>query len=259
MWQHGWNVLCESLYKYILRGMKKEEIHFGDINRWLYGQAPPEFMIEVFIRTILILVFLLLVVRLMGSRMAGQITITELAVMITLGGIVSPSMQLPDRGLLFGIVALICALIFQRGINLWAFKNEKIEKLTQGHMSVLVRDGVLDIDELRRNRITRQQLYAMLRKKDIHNLGKIDRVYLEACGALSVFEGDNSKAGLPISPGKDPEILKLQKGVDSGMMACCRCGHVQRVKEGQPACEVCNEKEWAEAYSLSTQKAEHEA
>jgi uncharacterized membrane protein YcaP (DUF421 family) len=231
--------------------MKKEEIQFGDINRWLFGQAPPEFMIEVLVRTILIFVFLLLIVRLMGSRMAGQISLTELAVMITLGAIVSPAMQLPDRGLLFGIVALICALIFQRGINLWAFRNEKIEKLTQGTFSTLVKDGKILVDELKNARISRQQLYAILREKNIHNLGKVERVYLEACGVFSIYQMPEAKPGLPISPGSDPMILRLQDQVDSGMMACCNCANVQTLKSKEDRCEVCQRTEWSHAYLMN--------
>src|SRR5947208_2521597 len=106
--------------------MKKEQIHLGDIKRWLFGQTPPEFMIEVAIRSFLIFLILLIVMRLMGKRMAGQITFSELAVVITLGAIVSPVMQLPDKGILFGITVLAVALFFQRGLNLLAFKNEKI-------------------------------------------------------------------------------------------------------------------------------------
>jgi uncharacterized membrane protein YcaP (DUF421 family) len=228
--------------------MKKEEIHFDDINRWLFGMAPPEFMIEVFIRTILIFVFLLLIVRVMGSRMAGQMTLTELAVMITLGAIVSPAAQLPDRGILFGILALIGALIFQRGLNLWAFKNEKVEKITQGKFSLLVKDGQLNLEELDKTKISRQQLYAMLREKQIYNLGKLDRVYLEACGLLSIYKMNEVKPGLPISPGSDQAILDIQKHVDSGIMACENCGHVQNLHEAEPACEVCHSEAWSEAY-----------
>jgi hypothetical protein len=51
--------------------MKKEEIHFGDINRWLLGETLAQFIIEVFIRTLLIYIFLLVIVRLMGKRMSG--------------------------------------------------------------------------------------------------------------------------------------------------------------------------------------------
>jgi uncharacterized membrane protein YcaP (DUF421 family) len=228
--------------------MKKEEIHFDDINRWLFGMAPPEFMIEVLIRTVLVFTFLLLVVRVMGSRMAGQMTLTELAVMITLGAIVSPAAQLPDRGVLFGILALICALIFQRGLNLWAFKNEKIEEITQGKLSLLVKDGQLNLEELDKTKISRQQLYAMLRGKEIYNLGQLDRVYLEACGLLSVYKTDEVKPGLPISPGSDSAILDIQKNVDSGMMACENCGHVQNLRTTEPTCEVCHSEAWSEAY-----------
>jgi uncharacterized membrane protein YcaP (DUF421 family) len=228
--------------------MKKEEIHFGDINRWVFGMAPPEFMIEVLIRTILIFIFLLMVVRLMGHRMAGQMTLTELAVMVTLGAIVSPTMQLPDRGLLFGIIALICAYIFQRGINWLAFKNEKIEKVTQGTFSLLVKDGQLNVDELKKTKVTRQQLYAMLREKEIYNLGALERVYLEACGLLSIYKLKEAQPGLPISPGSDPRILDIQIPVNSGHMACQHCGHVQKVQGADMECEVCRSSEWSHAY-----------
>lgn len=131
--------------------MEKDEIHFGDIKRWLFGQMPPEFAIEVFIRTILIYIFLLLVVRLMGKRMSGQITLTEMAVMITLGAIVSPAMQLPDRGLLFGVVGLLIALLFQRGYNYLGVKSSKLEDITQGTLSLLVKDGELNLGELEKS------------------------------------------------------------------------------------------------------------
>ena len=80
--------------------MKKEEIHRGDWHRILIGTAPTEFLLEVLIRTIIIYLFLLVTLRLMGKRMGGQLTISELAVMLTLGAIVSVAMQIPEKGLL---------------------------------------------------------------------------------------------------------------------------------------------------------------
>lgn len=228
--------------------MKKEEIHFGDIKRWLFGQAPPEFMVEVFIRTILIYLCLLLVVRLMGKRMTGQITVTELSVMVTLGAIVSPVMQLPDRGILFGIVVLFAALLFQRGINWLGSKNEKVEKITQGSMSLLVQDGLLNLEELEKTRITKEQLYAMLRQKKIHNLGNVERAYMEACGILSVYEKDKYTPGLPIFPHTDTDILNIQHQLDSNVRACSNCGHVQHVMNNNSPCDVCTAKEWSKAY-----------
>ena len=228
--------------------MKKDEIHFLDWKRWLWGDAPPEFMIEVLIRTSIIYFFLLLAVRLMGKRMSGQITLTELAVMITLGAIISPAMQLPDRGIIFGILGLSAAVIFQRGLNLWAFKNEKVEKVTQGEMSLLVKDGLMIVEELEKTHVSRQQLYAMLRQKKINNLGKVKRAYLEGCGILTVYETGEIKAGLPIIPVIDPDIKALAMQVDAASHACCNCGHVQRFTDQTGECEKCKSTEWSKAY-----------
>jgi uncharacterized membrane protein YcaP (DUF421 family) len=228
--------------------MKKEEIHLGDIKRILFGQVPPEFMIEVAIRTILIFLILLLVVRLMGKRMTAQMTITELTVMISLGAIVSPVMQLPDRGLVFGIVGLTVALVFQRGLNYLAVKNEKVEHISQGVMSPLIKDGVLVLEELEKAKITKQEVYAMLREKKIQNLGKVKRAYLEACGIFSVYETEENKPGLPVTPSTDPAIRVLQKEVSDHIMACSTCGHVQKNITRKAACEVCNSHEWTKAY-----------
>src|SRR5688500_19409545 len=128
--------------------MKKEEIEPFDWQRIMFGNTPAEFTVEVFLRTLFIYLVLLVVLRLMGKRMDGQLTITEFAVMITLGAIVSVPMQIPERGLLLGIIALVCILIFERGINWLAVKNQKVEEATQGSLSVLIRKGIMQLDEI---------------------------------------------------------------------------------------------------------------
>jgi uncharacterized membrane protein YcaP (DUF421 family) len=228
--------------------MEKEEMHLGDIKRILFGQMPPSFILEVAIRTFFIYIILLIILRLMGKRMNGQITIIELAVMITLGAIVSPVMQLPDRGLLFGVLVLIVALVFQRGLNLWGFKNEKVEKLTQGEMSLLIKDGTLILEELAKTHITRQQVFSMLREKKIQNLGKVKRAYLEDCGVLSVFPMQQVKPGLPLFPSKDPGIRNIEKKMPDHTMACLNCGHVQQIATDDTPCDACDGQEWTEAY-----------
>src|ERR1700712_3101807 len=125
--------------------MKKEDIHLGDLSRLLLGEAPPVFLLEVFIRTLVVYVFLLFILRWLGKRMSGQLTIMELSVMLTLGAIVSASMQLPDHGILAGALLLLCALSFQRGISYLGIISTKFEELTQGKPGMLVKDGILQI------------------------------------------------------------------------------------------------------------------
>jgi uncharacterized membrane protein YcaP (DUF421 family) len=226
--------------------MKKEEIHVDDIHRILFGQAPPVFLLEVLVRTLIIFVFLLFVVRWLGKRMSGQLTIMEMAVMLTLGAIVSVAMQIPDRGILLSMLVLLVTLTFHRGLGRLGFKSGRIENLTQGKMSLLVKDGILQMEEMARCRISRQQLFAQLRGSNVYNLGKIKRVYLEACGVFSIFQTAEAKPGLSVLPPGDQQMFDVQSPVE--MIACLRCGVVKREQHGKSSnCDNCGYNEWTNA------------
>lgn len=228
--------------------MKKEEIHLWDVQRILFGQAPPEFLLEVLIRTLIIYVATLIVIRLLGKRMSGQISIIEMAVFITLGAIVSLPMQAPDRGILQGLLALGCALVFQRGLNLLGFRSEKVEKLAQGDVTLLVKDGVLLLNEMKKSAVSRQQLFAALRNKKIYNLGRVKCMYLEGCGLFSIYEENGLRPGLPVLPPGDKEVLSTQRHLPGGKVVCINCGTVQPEENRQkPYCTHCGNNEMEQA------------
>jgi uncharacterized membrane protein YcaP (DUF421 family) len=225
--------------------MKKEDIHLTDLSRLLFGEAPPVFLLEVFIRTLIIYVFLLFILRWLGKRMSGQLTIMELAVMLTLGAIVSASMQMPDHGVLEGGFLLLCALGFQRGISYLGVLSSRFEELTQGKAGMLVKDGVLQLAVMKEFRISRQLVFAQLRNQKIYNLGLVARMYLEASGTYSVFKSEQAKAGLSVLPPDDYTINSIQKKVPD-MMACRSCGAVKPARDLKE-CHECGCQEWAEA------------
>lgn len=235
--------------------MEEWKINFLDWQRILFGNAPAEFMLEVFFRTLIIYVILLLVVKAMGKRMSGQLTITELAVMLSLGAIVSVPMQLPDRGLLQGVLAFVCAFCFLRGVNYLGVRNEKIEHMLQGKMSVLVRDGVLQIEEMKRSGVSQEQLFAQLRKKQISNLGQVQRVYLEACGLFSIFLADNPKPGLSVYPQSDRE-LRISQSKAGERQVCLICGTVITGTGKKEECENCHSHRWAEDVIISVENGQ---
>src|ERR1700712_3853266 len=107
--------------------MDKDKIHLGDIKRIILGEAPWEFMAEVFFRTIISYIVILVIVKMLGKRMSGRLTPTEMAVMLMFGAVVSGSMQVPDRGILEATFVLVLIVIVQRLITLWAFKSTKFE------------------------------------------------------------------------------------------------------------------------------------
>jgi uncharacterized membrane protein YcaP (DUF421 family) len=224
--------------------MDKQDIVFGDWKRLLLGAAPATFLLEVLLRSIVVYVILLFAVRLLGKRMSGQLTITELAVILTLGGIVALAMQTPDRGVLQGLLVLLCALAFQRGITLLDWKNAKIEQITQGRASVLAKDGMLELEELKTARITREQLFSELRNRGIFNLGAVKRVYLEGCGEFSVFRRSPAVPGLSLLPADDQAGRAAQHAEDRSERVCSRCGCPKRDGANESRCPRCGSDVW---------------
>lgn len=232
--------------------MKKQEIYLEDIKRILFGLAPPEFLLEVFVRTVITYIALLFIVRWLGKRMSGQLTIMEMSVMLVIGAVVSVPMQVPDRGLLQGGILLLCIVLFQRGISWLGFKSGKIEDLTQGKASMLVKDGVLQLTDMEKVRVSHQQLYGELRQENVYNLGAIDRVYLEAHGLFSIFQADEPKPGLAILPPDDQDMLATKKQAftkDASpveLLACINCGWV-KPKTDAEKCKICGHDDWTNA------------
>ncbi|HEV7330520.1 MAG TPA: YetF domain-containing protein [Flavisolibacter sp.] len=225
--------------------MKKEEIHIWDIKRILFGDAPPEFMLEVFIRSVVVYLVAIMVVRWMGKRMNGQHTIIELAVMVMMGAIISLPMQAPDRGILQGVLVLLITLLLLRGINWLGFKNSRIERTTQGELFVLVKNGVLQKDVQKKTAITNQQVFEVLRSRQIYNLGTVKRMYIEACGIFSVYREEKGKPGLPIYPQIDKTVYESYESVSPGEKACSNCGLIQ--PSAAASCPNCKKDNWVKA------------
>lgn len=207
--------------------MKKEDIHLDDIYRLLIGNASPEFLLETFIRTLIVYVAALTAIRILGKRMGGQLTITELAVIVFLGAIISVPAQVPMRGILPGLLILLLIVVYQRSITWLSCKSAAVEQLLLGKTTVLIKDGVLQLDNMKSAAISHQQVYGILRSKNVYNLGRVKRLYLEDCGLFSLYEHepDKGKSGLSVLPPSDPDVLKSQEE-EADMLACNNCGYV---------------------------------
>lgn len=205
--------------------MEKEDISFGDWQRWLFGDAPPAFMGEVLLRAVVMFVAVVVLMRLMGRRMKGEISIAELAVVLTFGAIIGGTMHQPKSGLLPGLLVLGAVLFMHRFTNWLAFKYHALEALEQGHPVVLLRDGVLDLDALRQHALSQEQLFGLLRNENISQLGELRRVYFEVSGELSIYKLPAPVPGLSVLPRADAPAA-APAGPAHGHAACGACGQV---------------------------------
>jgi uncharacterized membrane protein YcaP (DUF421 family) len=193
------------------------------------------------------LVILLAAVRLMGKRVAGQMSVLELTVIVTLGAAIGVPLEVPERGILPAMIVLAIAILYQRGIGLLAFKSRRALAIVEGTPAVLVRDGALELDTMRRASISRERVFAMLRQQQFLHLGEVKRGYLEASGQLSVFRDDQPRPGLCLLPGQDQQQYEDQFA-EAGRFACRSCGNVlDEPSEPAHACPHCDQHDWKPA------------
>lgn len=233
--------------------MKSEDIKLDDLWRILIGEVPGSFFIEVIIRTAFIYFLLMVGMRLLGKRMAGQLNKIEMISLTTLAAAVGVPLQAPDRGLLPALIITIIVVLGGRLISVLAFRSASFERLSQDTLTVLVKDSVLQLEQMRRVKITRDRLFAFLRSNDVLHLGSVKRVYLEAGGFFTLVEDKDSRPGLIILPQWDAEFINSLQHKE--VMVCATCGCSKRADSD--VCESCSDHHWVAAAKDEDKKDDH--
>jgi len=227
--------------------MKPEEIHITDWMRIVMGDVPASFLLEVIIRIFFIYIVLLIFMRLMGKRMAGQLGRNEMAAVVSLAAAIGVPLQAPDRGLLPIVIIGLTIVGIQWYISRRAMQSTRFEYLVMDDVNTLIKDGRLLLDRLKTTRITQERLMAELRHNNIDNLGKVQRAYMEANGAFSIIQYGDARPGLSTLPGWDTGF-KQEQPKAPGQFACCNCGNMVESRQKPTAeCECCGENSWDEA------------
>ncbi|RRB04943.1 DUF421 domain-containing protein [Larkinella rosea] len=227
--------------------MKKDEIHFTDWVRILVGEVPGLFYLEILIRAAAVYLILVGSMRLMGRRMASQLSRNEMAALISLAAAIGVPILDPSRGLLPAVIIALVVILVQRLISYWAARNEKFEGISQDIATTLVENSVLQLENMKSSRITRELLFAQLRSTGVLQLGSVKRLYMEANGSFTLIQQPEPKPGLSILPEWDSEFIALQTPVPDRAV-CYWCGHTQPAGASDSArCPHCKKQEWVQA------------
>src|SRR5687767_14213450 len=104
--------------------MKEEQIQLNDWKRMFLGEVPPEFLIEVIIRMAFLYLLLIFAMRLLGHRMASQLSRNELAALVSLAAAIGVPILAPDRGLLPALVIALVVVAISRLLAWGSYKNQ---------------------------------------------------------------------------------------------------------------------------------------
>ncbi len=144
-------------------------------------------MLISFFRTVILLIIIVVAVRIMGKRQIGQLQPAELVVTILLSEIAATPMQDNDIPMMNTIIAILVLVALEIIISALNMKSLRIRSLLQGNSLILIRNGVIDQQQMKRLRYTLDDLLEALRQKDVFDISEVSYAIAETDGSLSVL------------------------------------------------------------------------
>ena len=144
-------------------------------------------MILYYLRTGILYLVLIASVRLMGKRQVGQMEPSEFVVTMLVANLASIPMQDEGIPLFSGLVPILTVLGAELVLSTLSMGSIRLRKLLCGKPVILIENGHILQNNLRRTRITADELTGHLRLKDVLDLKTVQYAILETNGDLSVF------------------------------------------------------------------------
>ena len=161
-----------------------------DLHRIIIGDLPPMFYGEIILRTTVLFVFALILIRTMGKRSLGQLSTFDFVIIIALGSAVGDPMFYDDVPLLYGMLVVTVVVALERVLALLTSRRPRLEKLVDSSPTILVRDGVVDYRALKGELMSPSELFQALRVNGVKQLDEVVLAVLEPSGHVSIHTGE---------------------------------------------------------------------
>ena len=217
-----------------------------DLQRIFADNLDLVFAGEILLRTFIMFLFVLVFLRLSGKKGIRQLSVFEVAVIISLGSAAGDPMFQSDVPILPALIVFAIILAMYKLLTWLMTKSQKIETLLEGNAEYIIEDGQFVLETMTKHTFARDEFFSEMRQESIEHLGQVRIAILETTGSMSFFyfEDDEVVAGLPILPKIYNEMSKEIE--EPGKHACVNCGSVEELDAARP-CERCEETLWVKA------------
>lgn len=143
--------------------------------------------IEVVIQTFLAFFGILIYTRILGKQQIGQLTVFEYLNGITFGSIAAVlATDIGPRKTAYHMLGLTFFALLTFGAGVLAMKSRPLRKVISGEPTVVIHNGKILEENMKKMQYNMDELLVQLREKDVFNLGLVEFAILEPTGALSV-------------------------------------------------------------------------
>lgn len=140
-----------------------------------------------FVRTVIVFILLIGSIRIMGKRQLGELEPLELVVAVLISNLAAQPLQDTGTPLIYGIVPVLTLLASQLVISGLSVKYGRFRRLLSGKPSILIDNGVIVQSEMKKCRISVDELYVELRINGVTDISTVKHAILETDGTLSVL------------------------------------------------------------------------
>ena len=165
--------------------------------------------ISIILKTLILYFFIVIVYRIMGKKEVGKLSIIDLIVSILIAELAAISIEQYDSSILISIIPIICLVIVEILFSYIGMKNPAWRKIIEGTPIVIINNGKINFEEMRKLRYSLDDLISQLREQGIDNIEDVNYAVLENNGKLSVFKTEINYPLPIIMDGKiDEKALK---------------------------------------------------
>ena len=144
--------------------------------------------IELITRGVAVYLCVILLLRFSGKRQLGQMNATEFVAILLISNAVQNSMNGGDNSLVGGIILAFVLIMFSMLIDYFTFRSPFIRRVFEGTPTLMIHQAKVIEKNLRKEKITHEELKIMMRKQGFHHIEEIKTAILESDGSLSIVK-----------------------------------------------------------------------
>lgn len=178
------------------------------------GFAVPD-SLEIAVRTLSAVGILFFMTKLLGKRQITQLSLFEYITGITIGNITASISLDLDSAWYLGLISISVWVLISLGIEFMQMKSKRARDFIDGTGTVLIKDGKVLEDNLKKERLTNEELMEQLRKKFVFRVADAEFAIMEPSGDLNVLlKRENQPItakhlGIKVGPEQEPQGVIL--------------------------------------------------
>lgn len=149
-------------------------------------ELDPRILAEIILRTVIVYVVLLTLLRLAGKRELGQMSIFDLVVVLIVANAVQNAMVGPDTSLNGGLLAAAALIVLNWSVDRLGIRYAWLGRRISGSPTMLVWEGKPLPDHMRREGVTMDELEMAAREHGVENIHEVKLAILELDGTISI-------------------------------------------------------------------------